>query len=66
MSLYCGQGRDRGNVCGNGGGGIDSCGYSYIERWWGVIVDICPELWLSRLGGGGFNNMIGSAVSQPE
>lgn len=47
-------------------GGIDSCGYSYIERDGGdVIVDICPELWLGGLGGGGFNSVRGSAASQP-
>ena len=35
------------------------------EGWGDVIVDICPELWLSGLGGGGFHNLRGSAASRP-
>lgn len=67
MSLYCGRGRERGSFfVWEWRGGIDSCGYSYIERDGGdVIVDICPELWLGGLGGGGFNSVRGSAASQP-
>lgn len=65
MSLYCGQGRDRGNFCGNGGGRGDWEVWVqlYSEGWGDVIVDICPELWLSGLGGGGFYNLRFCSIS---
>lgn len=43
-SLFCGRDRDRGNFCGNEGGGeggvVGSCGYRCIQRD-GVMYSNC-------------------------
>lgn len=49
---------------GGGGGGlrVQLCS----EEWEDVMVDICPKLQLSGLGGDGFYKLRGSAASQSQ